>query len=201
MKDVYEILGLTSSASDAELIDRYNQLKNEYSEGRFQSGDAGNEAAVKLTELENAWLVISDDIKRRNAANQTGSTADEYGYVDSLIKQGKYTEAQEALDSIMTRTGQWHYLQAIIFYKREWLSESRAQLEKAIELDPYNDRYRMALEKMKMYNGNPRQNPETMGTDGNTQGQYAQEDTCTYCARCCAMNMCLNCMCNSMRCC
>ena len=50
MKNPYEILGLNESCSFEELKARYEQLKNEYSEGRFRPGEEGNEAARKLRE-------------------------------------------------------------------------------------------------------------------------------------------------------
>ncbi|MFR6640254.1 MAG: hypothetical protein ACLUSP_01965 [Christensenellales bacterium] len=40
------------------------------------------------------------------------------------------------LDSINDRDGQWHYYQSIVYYKREWLTESKRQLEEAIACDP-----------------------------------------------------------------
>ena len=50
MNDLYGIFGLTSSCTDEELEQKYEELKKKYSEDRFLEGDAGNEAAKKLTE-------------------------------------------------------------------------------------------------------------------------------------------------------
>lgn len=65
MKNPYEILGLSEEASFDELQKRYEELKAEYGEGRFQPGEAGNEAARKLNELEQAWYDIQS---KREAA-------------------------------------------------------------------------------------------------------------------------------------
>lgn len=89
MKNPYEILGLDENSSFEELEQRYNQLKAEYSEGRFKSGAEGAEAARKLTELESAW----QDIKSRQAVAEAvdGGGAGDFAYVDKLIKEQSTT--------------------------------------------------------------------------------------------------------------
>lgn len=126
MKNPYEILGLNESCSFEELKARYEQLKNEYSEGRFRPGEEGNEAARKLTELEQAWQDIS--ARQTVAEAVDGSGGNDFAYVDKLIKEQRYDEAQAALDSMTVREGEWHYFQSIIYYKREWLSECKKRL-------------------------------------------------------------------------
>ena len=107
MKNPYEILGLDENSSFEELEQRYNQLKAEYSEGRFKSGAEGAEAARKLTELESAW----QDIKSRQAVAEAvdGEGAGDFAYVDKLIKEQKYDEAQAVLDSMTVREGEGHF--------------------------------------------------------------------------------------------
>ena len=38
------------------------------------------------------------------------------------------------------REGEWHYFQSIVYYKREWLTESKKQLESAVECDHGNQK-------------------------------------------------------------
>ena len=49
MNEFYDFLGLSESATDEEITERYNQLKEKYSEERWLDGEAGNEAARNLT--------------------------------------------------------------------------------------------------------------------------------------------------------
>ena len=42
MKEFYEFLGLTESATDEEITARYNELKAKYNEDRLLDGEAGN---------------------------------------------------------------------------------------------------------------------------------------------------------------
>ena len=54
MREHYELLGISEYATDEEITARYEQLRDRCKEDRWLEGEAGNEAAKKLTELENA---------------------------------------------------------------------------------------------------------------------------------------------------
>lgn len=211
MKDPYAVLGLTKDA-DADLIKaKYKELHDLYSEQRFKAGEEGNEGARKLQELEEAWVIISANFERQTASN--GFNGD-YTQVDSLIRQGKYNEAQDILDSITDRKSEWHYMQAIVFYKREWLTESKAQLEMALRDDPGNPKYRASLDKLNLaMSGGPSAQQTAQGTaqpynptqtqnPGNGQAQPHQADDMSNCLSTCCCAYCLtDCLCSSMRCC
>ena len=211
MKDPYSVLGL-SRDSDPELLKaKYKELHDIFGEQRFKSGEEGNEGARKLQELEEAWVLISADIERTN--KQTAFGAD-YDKIDSLIREGKYNEAQDMLDSITERKGEWHYMQAIVFYKREWLIEAKTQLEMALQDDPNNSKYRNSLDKLNMtLSGGPRpqqqqtyaNNGGSMGQDNgpyNGGGQPQQGDQMANCLSSCCCAYCLtDCLCSAMRCC
>ena len=96
MKDPYAVLGLTQDAAPELIKQKYAELRALYGEQRFLAGEEGNEGARKLQELEEAWHVISE---RMELAAKT-SSADPYEQIDSLIRSGKYNEAQDMLDSV-----------------------------------------------------------------------------------------------------
>lgn len=208
MRNPYDVLGLPAGSRPEELKARYEELKKQYSEERFAEGEAGNEAARKLNELESSWKQIEQDIRREQTKAEFGG---EYGKVESAINAQNYDGAQRALDEIVEHDAKWHYYQSIIFYKRDWLSESRAQLVIAIQMDPQNMKYHDALRKMDAIMGNGNVNPQNMGT--NQQGPYAQYDgqyyydttpeqqaardanTCANCVLCyCLTESCCHCM-------
>ena len=58
MKDYYEFLGLTESATDEEIVAKYEELKAKYKEERWLDGEEGNEAAKLLTKLEVAYAEL-----------------------------------------------------------------------------------------------------------------------------------------------
>lgn len=212
MKDPYAVLGLDRNADPELLKAKYKELHELYSEQRFKSGEEGNEGARKLQELEEAWVVVSANIEKDEGSARFGG---DYGQIDALIRAGKYNEAQDMLDSISERKGEWHYMQAIVFYKREWLTEAKSQLEMALQDDPGNEKYRSSLDKLNMtlnggtsskQNANP---TSQQASNGGAYGDYQsggnpqqQADNMANCLSTCCCAYCLtDCLCSTMRCC
>lgn len=213
MKDPYAVLGVDRNADKNVIQARYDELHALYSEQRFKSGEEGNEGARKLQELEEAWVLISANLDKAESANAFGG---DYAQIDSLIRSGKYNEAQDMLDSISERKGEWHYMQAIVFYKREWLTEAKTQLEMALQDDPGNTKYRASLDKLKMSIAGGTQQPQqsqqppVMNNQGNYNGNGMgggdnvppQVDNTANCLSSCCCAYCLtDCLCSAMRCC
>lgn len=214
MKDPYSVLGLDSSADRKTLQAKYNELHELYAEQRFKSGEEGNEGARKLQELEEAWEAIGAKMSKDSVSSPFYAG---YDQIDELIRQGKYNNAQDMLDAISDRNGEWHYLQAIVFYKREWLSDAKTQLEMALRDDPSNAKYRSSLDKLNIAMGaqtpfdTPPQNRQNAG--GYNNGQYngpyndggrgprqQQEDMANCLSTCCCAYCLTDCLCNAMQC-
>ncbi len=207
MKDPYKILGMTPDDSPDDLRERYEELKMEYSEERFAEGDRGARAARNLSDLEAAWRLIQQDIRRAETASEFGG---EYGAVEHAIELNNLDNAQSALDEIGSHDAKWHYYQSIIFYKRDWLSESRAQLIIAVQMDPDNAKYRESLRKMNAIIGS------TVPPNGQNANGQAQDvpppppytdptpeqratDGMNACAQCLTCYCCSEACCSSMR--
>jgi molecular chaperone DnaJ len=197
MKNPYEVLGLDENASQEELETRYKKLKEEYSEGRFLAGEEGMIAARNLTELENAWR----EIQAKTVVAEETKGGGDFEYIERLIKDSRYDDAQTVLDSISEREGEWHYYQSIIYYKREWLAECKKQLEAAIACDPGNQKYRTTLEKLNIVMGNSKTNPESMGQNPNMNQQYVEQPHGDALSNCCLAYCFTSLCCDCMQCC
>ena len=149
MNEYYEKLGVTESATDEEIAARYHELKAKYSEDRWLDGEAGNEAARNLTKLETAYREITAARKERQNSTD-GQNA--YEEIAALLKEDKVSQAQAKLDDCNERSAEWHYLQAGVFYKKNWTNDSKKQLEIAMQMDPDNVKYRNAYGKMNAKN-------------------------------------------------
>lgn len=205
--NAFEILGLPSTATRDEVKDKYNELRKQYLEDRFKPGDEGERAAEKLQELDVAYRDAMDAIDEReqranraaNADNATSDNgaADDYESIRQQIKDNKLDEAQEALDQIIDRTAEWHYLQSILFYKRNWFLESKKQLEMACQMEPNNKRYKQSLDKLTKILASNTISPDQMRTSSSSteDSRYYDNGTCTgsACADCLLCNMCCNC--------
>ena len=148
MQEFYKILGVSSDATNEEIERAYSTLKEKYSKERFCEGEVGNEAARQLTKIETAYHEIMEERNQKSSNDNERPSAD-YSEVEKLIKSGNISQAQDLLDNYSERDAEWHYLQSVIFYKKNWMNESKKQLEIAANMDPHNSKYIDALSKLK----------------------------------------------------
>lgn len=198
MNEHYEFLGLNQDATDEELSDRYQKLREKYSEERWQDGEAGNEAARNLTKLDVAYKEI---MAARKEQNKQSAGASSLEAVAALLKENKVEEAQTALDNFNERNAEWHYLQAVVFYKKNWMNDSKKQLEIAMQMEPDNLKYRNAYGKMNAKNDYERQNEQRQNPYANSAPMHDEQmggNVCGDCMTCCCASMCAN---YCMRCC
>ena len=146
MQEYYKILGLKADATDEEIEQAYLTLKDKYSRERFYEGEIGNEAAKNLTKLETAYHEITASRKKQT---EKEDTVYDFSEIERLIKSGNISVAQEKLDNFSERNAEWHYLQSVILYKKNWVNESKKQLEIAINMEPHNNKYSEAYSKLK----------------------------------------------------
>ena len=197
MKEYYELLGLNENATDEEITNRYNELKEKYREERWQDGEVGNEAARMLTKLDVAYREIMSGRKE-----QEKNTAGENSFeeITALLKADKIAEAQARLDDFNERSAEWHYLQAVVYYKKNWTNDSKKQLEIAMQMDPSNQKYRAAYGKMNAKNEyqqqqahqQQQQNPYANG--GAPYDNQMGGGTCSNCISCCYTYLCVDCL-------
>lgn len=200
--DLYNIFGLTEEATDEELAAAYQQLREKYREDRWLEGEAGNEAAKKLTELENAYKELTEERKRQSKNTEGASAFEE---ISRLLKEGDVNGAQAILDDFNERNAEWHYLQAVVFYKKNWINDSKKQLEIAMQMDPDNNKYREAYgkmnakaeyEKQQKEKDKNQQNPYSTAPAGDGNQQMGGTNACDQCCSCCYTTLCINCIFN-----
>ena len=197
MKEFYELLGVSETATDEEITARYNELKEKYREERWQDGEAGNEAARMLTKLDVAYQEILSARKEQEKNTQGQNSFEE---IAALLKENKLSEAQARLDDFNERSAEWHYLQAAVFYKKNWTNDSKKQLEIAMQMDPDNVKYRAAYGKMNAKNDyqqqqayqqqQQQQNPYANGHYDDQMGGSG----CSNCISCCYTYLCVDCL-------
>ncbi len=200
MQEYYKILGISETASDEEVEKAYKRLKEKYSNERFYEGEVGNEAARNLTKVETAY---SEIMSNRHSSSETNETPVDYSEVEALIRDGRIEAAQNKLDNISNRNAEWHYLQSVIFYKKNWFNESKKQLEICLTMEPYNEKYKNSYEKLKkkmstsesnFRSGNAYNNANN--ADMNNNRQMGGTD-CGSCVECCTTWCCIQMCCNS----
>lgn len=197
MQEFYKILGVSENATDAEVEARYAELKEKYSRERFYEGEIGNDAAKNLTKLETAYSEYKQE--KVNKVNDGTGTSENFIDVENLIRNGKINEAQSLLDNVSDRNAEWHYLQSVVFYKKNWMNDSKKQLEIALSLEPHNEKYSDAYAKLKkkmaysesQFKSGNAQNTGYSGEE-RQMGGSGMNDCLSFCATWCCMNL----MCN-----
>ncbi|MGN1062070.1 MAG: hypothetical protein ACI4RO_02985 [Candidatus Scatosoma sp.] len=193
MNEYYRFLGVDENATDEEIEARYNELKKKFEEDRWLDGEAGNEGAQNLTKLETAYAEIKTARLQKEREETGGSAALEE--VAALLKENKINGAQAKLDAFNERNAEWHYLQACIFYKKNWTNESKKQLEIAIELDGDNKKYREAYGKL-----NAKNDYEKRSAKNERESEPVYDDrqmggnACSQCISCCYTYLCVDCL-------
>lgn len=198
MKENYKILGVSENATDEQVKEAYERLKEKYREERFMEGEKGNEAAKCLTKVETAYAEIMS--VRRQKTDSEHNVSD-FSEVETLIRAGRISEAQEKLDDFYDRNAEWHYLQSVIFYKKNWTNESKKQLEISMNMDPTNSKYSEAYRKLKeKIEFTEKQfksgNADFSGEQGPMSERQMGGGFMDFCTTLCCMNMCLHCCCN-----
>ena len=198
MRENYELLGLKESATEGEITERYYTLRAKYNEERGLDGEAGNEAARMLTKIEVAYneIMASRKQQRTTSFEQGKSTYEE---ITELLKADRISEAQTKLDECNDRDAEWHYLQAVIFYKKNWTNDSKKQLEIAMQMDPSNSKYKTTYDKL-----NAKNEYENKQAHEETQNPYERHtmheeqmgggSACSNCVSCCYTYLCVDCL-------
>lgn len=197
VQNPYEILQVQFDASIEEIEASYKRLRAQYSEDRFLEGEAGRIGAVNLMNVENAY---SDIITMRSKEKIQSEYGTDLGEIDRMIKDGNLDGAQTELDKLSDRSAHWHFLQSIIFYKKGWYDESRAQLKLALNLEPDNTQYQTALSRLEQVMASGNANPYTMGKPQDMQGAPIPPDNSMGLGNCCTTLCLLDCCCNMLRC-
>ena len=200
-KNPFVILGVSEDCTQNELYEAYKEQRNKFADLRFEPGEVGAEACARLEEIETAYAEANEVLRSRFVIHEVNNFED----VDRAIKQGRLDDAQHILDNCANRTAEWHYLQAAIFYRKNWTADALKQLEYACQMEPNNLKYSEARQRMvnhikanttaqgqSFYNGDNREER----TYANMNQQH-QTRGCTACD-CCSSLICADCCCECM---
>lgn len=201
-RNPFEILGVDQNCTQDELYSAYKAKRSEYADKRFEPGEVGEEACVRLQEIEDAYNDAKEAIAERYEIHYTG---DDLSSVDSAIKEGRLEEAQNILDNCVRRTARWHYLQSAIFFRKNWIGDAYKQLEYACQMDPDNELYKEAKRSMATHikANSTTQDNSFYNDNGKEERPYANMNPgssprgCTVCDVCNGL-ICADCCCECM---
>lgn len=170
MKDPYQILGVSESASDDEVKRAYRNLARKYHPDNYHDNPLADLAQEKMKEINAAYEEIN---KRRSSAaaghqSSTGyagygsyggygggyaqynqqSTSSVLQQARVAIQTGNITRAEALLANYSDHNAEWNFLRGAVCYRRGWMDEARRYYQTACQMEPGNQEYRQALEFM-----------------------------------------------------
>jgi curved DNA-binding protein CbpA len=209
----YKVLGVSENATDEEVKKAYRDLVRKYHPDKYVDNPLADVAAEKMKDINAAYDQIQKDRKEgRTSYGNSGSYSygnygtgnasyNNYGTgysanshfpdVRRLIQQNRIAEADEILDGVpeYNRNAEWYFLKGSIYYRRGWLSEAARCFQRAYQMEPGNQEYAAAYQRIayqQQYGSSP-------GRNTGTQIYGCPCDCCD----CCTALMCMDCLCGN----
>ena len=108
-----------------------------------------------------------------------------FSRVRTLINGGNLQQAEDLLQGMPQKNGEWYFLSGSIAYRKGWLDEAAQNFRIAVQMEPNNMEYRQALNMMQ--------------AGGQAYRPYGYAGT-TDAMDCCTTMLCLNCLCGGGHC-
>lgn len=200
MKDPYEVLGVSRSASDEEIKRVYRDLARKYHPDNYADNPLADLAQEKMKDINEAYDAITRERAGgggyqarggsgyqtrstcyQNASYYSASGSQTYAQVRQAINRGDLESADSMLRGIQVPDAEWYYLTGMVAYRRGWLDDAMRNFQSAARLEPGNPEYQQALRNMQ-------------GGNMYRQANYGSSD----CDDLCTSMLCAQCLCNCM---
>lgn len=160
MRDPYQVLGVSPSASDDEVKKAYRELARKYHPDNYHDNPLADLAQERMKEINEAYETVQSQRKRASSSASsgygayTGTYGGNYGNAYSgpfarvrlAIQQGNLNLAEELLNASANHNAEWNYLKGVICSRRGWADDARRYFQTAVQLDPDNAEYQRALD-------------------------------------------------------
>lgn len=154
MRDPYQILNVSPTASDDAIKKAYRNLARQYHPDNFVGTPMAELAEEKMKEINDAYEMILKSRKDGTVPNkEDGFDANTmvYARVRRMINDLQIDAANATLDYISptARGAEWNFLKGCILVRRGWYYDAQKYFETACYLDPHNNEYAQAAESLR----------------------------------------------------
>ena len=151
MKNPYEILGISPTATDEQVKAAYRELAKKYHPDNYGDNPLSDLAEEKMQEINEAYDAIIRMRRQGGSAGQQGAAgSSRYADIRNLIRAGRTVDAESLLDGIPapSRDAEWYFLKGSVLYKKGWLDDAFSHFSTATRMDPTNAEYRQAYDQL-----------------------------------------------------
>ena len=159
MTDPYEVLNVSSAATDEEVKKAYRDLARKYHPDNYHDNPLADLAQEKMKEINAAYDAIQKERSGRGASSGGYAQQSYGGYqyqqreagspaflqVRMAINRNDLGMAEQLLAQIADHDGEWNFLKGTICYRRGWVDEARRYYQTACQMSPGDLEYRQAL--------------------------------------------------------
>ena len=206
--DPYKVLGVSRSATDAEIKTAYRNLAKKYHPDKYKGHDLEDLAGEKLKQINEAYDTIQKErqsgggYSRGAGSNYRGSSSysgssysgssysgsSQFADVRRMIQMGNLAQADSMLDAVSNRNAEWHYLKGMVLLRKGFYDGARQHFATANSMDPGNVEYANA------YNTVNRSASGYGQTFYGAQGRSTNTDMCNICGGLMCADCCCECL-------
>lgn len=207
LKNPYEVLGVSQTATDEEIKAAYRQLAKKYHPDNYTDSPLKSVAEEKMKEVNEAYDTICNQRKGGGQANGNGGYQNPYGYggyggynsaysnytqtkfpdIRKMIQSGRLDDALQLLNGVpaASRDAEWNYLMGMVYYRKGWSEQAYSYFKTAYEASPENVEFANAYHSM-----NRQRNPHMSDYNSSAMGC----STCDVCSGILCADCCCRCM-------
>ena len=177
----YQVLGISSDASDDEVKKAYRTLSKKYHPDANINNPRQAEYTEKFKQVQQAYKTIMDQRKngytgggyQQSYSQQTGGYSGSYQYandqqafqdVGAYIQAGRFQDTLNILEGIRTRNGLWFYYSAIAMNGIGNNATAYEYAQTACQMEPGNLQYMLLLQQLQGGSTQYQQQSRTYGS-------------------------------------